>query len=98
METGYYLATLVFAVAALHLINRAVKYVSSYRAASGMRSNESIKVPVKRDDWYMFFHRSDLTGKPEKRNETKPKKSSISSSLVKHTRRDSRPALRKHLS
>jgi len=97
MEPGFYLTTLVFAVAALHLINKSITYVSGFLAASGMRSNESRKVPAKRDDWYMFFHLSDLIGKPEKKNETKPENTSISSSLGKHKRRDSRPALRRQL-
>jgi hypothetical protein len=95
MEPGLYLTTLVFAVAALHLINKAVTYVSGFLAASGMRSNKSRKVPAHRDDWYMFFHRSDLLGKPENKN--KKKNTSISSSSTKYKRRDSRPALRRHL-
>lgn len=98
MEPGFYLTTLVFAIAALHLINKVVTFVTGFRASSGMRPSESSKQPVQRDDWYMFFHRSDLTGKPVDKNETKRENALInSSSSGKHKRRDSRPTLRRHL-
>jgi len=98
MEPGFYLTTLVFAVAVLHLINRAVTSVTRFLAASDLRLNESRKKPVQRDDWYMFFHRSDLIGKPKEKNNTNRNNMSISSpSSEKQKRCDSRPVLRRHL-
>lgn len=61
MEPGYSLTILVCAVGALHLAWRAGAYMSKYIASSkGLQAGAAKS--VKRDDWYMFFHRSDLTG------------------------------------
>jgi hypothetical protein len=97
MEPGIYLTALVFAVAALHLINKVVTYASSFRAASDIRPDKSTKASTQRDDWYMFFHRSDLTGEPEKKTKNKQENKKIGSSPGNYQRRDSRPALRRHL-
>ncbi len=57
MESGIYLSALVFGVGIVHLAVRAASFFSSgKRAASGKYSN------AVRDDWYMFFNRSQLTG------------------------------------
>lgn len=97
MEPGFCMTTLVFAVAVLHLINKTIAYVSRFLAASGRTSNEPRKGSVQRDDWYMFFHRSDLLGKLEVKHEIRRKNTSItSSSTKKQKKRDPRPALRRH--
>jgi hypothetical protein len=97
MEPGIYFTTLVFAVGALHLLSKVVAYVTGYLAASGLRPDKSSRVPAHRDDWYMFFHRSDLTGEPEKKTKNKQENKKIGSSPGNYQRRDSRPALRRHL-
>lgn len=99
MEPGIYLTALVFAVAGLHLLNKTITHVSKFLAASGMMKNESASnVPTYRDDWYMFFHRSDLTGEPKKTMKKSKDNKNISSSSGKYKRRDSRPVLRSYLS
>jgi hypothetical protein len=98
MEPGFYLTTLVFAVAVLHLLNRTVTSVARFLAASGLRSNESRDKPGQRDDWYMFFHRSDLIGKPKKKDNTSKINMSIRPPFSEKQKRcDSRPVLRRHL-
>lgn len=96
MEPGIYLTALVFAVSALHLLNNVIRYVSSFHAASAKRPDESSKQPAHRDDWYMFFHRSDLTGDVKKKIRTTQGSTIISSSRSKNKRRDSRPALHRY--
>ena len=97
MEPGMYLTALVFAVAVLHLLNNMIRYVGSFRATSGKRSNVSSKLPTHRDDWYMFFYRSSLTGKAEKKIRNTQGKTTISSSFKRNKKRDSRPVLRHYL-
>jgi hypothetical protein len=96
MEPGMYMTGIVFAIGALHLVTRVVTYVSRYYAESASVQARAKKAPVQRDDWYMFFHRSQLTGEPEKNNITRPiaVQPSVSSRINK--RRDSRPALRRY--
>lgn len=93
MEPGVYFATLVFAVAALHLIARGV---NSFRRTFKSSQPGSGKKVTKRSDWYMFFHCSDLTG--EKTQPTLPKTNgrNISTSTKKNSRKDSRQSLRRH--
>jgi len=99
MEPGIYFTALVLAVAGLHLLNKVVTYVSSFRAASGLRQNSSKKASTQRVDWFVFFRCSDLTGEPEKKVRNKQQVNKhISSSPSNHKRRDRRPVLRRHLS
>lgn len=95
MEPGIYLTTLVFAVAALHLINKAATFVIRYRAASSKKVHEVRKAPAHRDDWYMFFHQSDLTG--DLKHKTTNKQGNKKINTEKQQRGDSRPVLRNHL-
>lgn len=95
MEPGIYLTTLVFAVAALHLINKAATFAIRYRAASSKKAHEVRKAPAHRDDWYMFFHQSDLTG--DLKHKTTNKQGTKKINPGKHRRNDSRPVLRNHL-
>lgn len=96
MEPGIYLTGMVFAIGALHLITRLVTYVSHYYAASAMGQARSQKAPVHRDDWYVFFHRSDLTG--ESLEKTTQKRDDKRSNISPRSsgRSDSRPALRRY--
>jgi len=91
MESGIYLTAMVLAVGALHLITRIAAYVGRYYAASGRGQARPPKAPVHRDDWYVFFHRSDLTGdSPVKKSEKR------AGTRTNTKRRDSRPALRRY--
>lgn len=95
MEPGIYLTILVFAVAALHLTNKAVTFVIRYNAASSIKAHKAKKAPTHRDDWYMFFHQSDLTGNLKHKTTNKQGNKKINTG--KHQRSDSRPVLRSHL-
>lgn len=97
MEPGIYLTALVFAVVALHLLDKVVTAVSSFLAASGIRLSKPSKAPSKRDDWYMFFHRSDLIGESDQKPKKKPKNKKTNSFQGKYQRRDSRPLLRSQI-
>jgi len=66
MEPRIYLTALVLAVGVLHLVWKLVDVVKSYYAASGRKGLITQKAAVKRDDWYMFFYCSDLTGVKKK--------------------------------
>lgn len=57
METGIYLTALVFGVGFVHLAVQAASFMSSGKKAQSEKQKN-----VVRDDWYMFFHRSQLTG------------------------------------
>ena len=96
MESGIYLTGMVFAIGALHLITRLVTYVSRYYAASGIGQARSQKAPVRRGDWYVFFHRSDLTGESEEKKSNMRGDTRSDVSPGKSKRRDSRPALRRY--
>ncbi|PHR26374.1 MAG: hypothetical protein COA36_12350 [Desulfotalea sp.] len=97
MEPGFYFTALVFAVATLHLINRAVFYVNSIFLASGMKPNHPAKTANQRDDWYMFFHRSALYGNMGKQATKRSTNNTTSSPPECFQRRDPRPALRKQI-
>jgi hypothetical protein len=95
MEPGIYFTALVFAVGALHLLSKVVAHVTGYLAASGLRPDKSKRLPAHRDDWYVFFHRSDLTGESQKKTKKKQQNKSANSSAGKYQRPDSRPELRR---
>jgi hypothetical protein len=96
MEPGIYLTGMVFAVGVLHLATRLVTYVSRYYAASAFGQAGSKKAPVHRDDWYVFFHRSDLTGESESSTAISrgDRRSGVSPGARR--KRDSRPVLRRY--
>lgn len=58
METGMYLSALVFGVGIVHLAVQAASFLSSRKRVD----LEALQSNVSRDDWYMFFRRSQLTG------------------------------------
>lgn len=95
MEPGMYLTLLVLAIATLHLVNKTVTFVMRYRAASITKNRKAITSHNPRDDWYMFFHQSDLTGKLKNTTSKRSGKKDIDTS--KYKRGDSRTALRNHM-
>jgi hypothetical protein len=66
MVPGIYLTELVLAVCVLHLVWRLRKAIRRFRASSVRTQRAASKSAVQRDDWYMFFHCSDLTGEKKK--------------------------------
>lgn len=96
MEPAMYMTGMVLAVGALHLVTRVVTYVSRYHAASKSGRAKSKKVPVHRDDWYMFFHRSDLTGESRDKRSSTRKDNHSDISPGTRQRRDTRTALRRY--
>lgn len=95
MEPGMYFVWLVMGIGALHLVWNLAAYVSRFQSASEVRRTDSEGKIVSRDDWYMFFHCSDLTGQiaGNQRNKTVPKSSGRSAGTSRQ--RDSRlPATR----
>lgn len=96
MEPRIYLTGMVFAIGVLHLATRLVTYVSRYYATSAFGQARSKKSLVHRGDWYVFFHRSDLTGESEESTSNKRGERRSDVSPVSSKRRDSRPALRRY--
>jgi hypothetical protein len=93
METGYIFSALVFAIAAFHVIWKLVEHTTRLFKTSGLRSGSG-KAATRRDDWYMFFHRSDLTGQND---ENRPAKRTGTAARTPG-RKDTRPAARQYLS
>lgn len=59
MESGLLFSTLVLTVGALNLIDRIIHFLTT----RVMVQDRDASTKTTRDDWYMFFNRSDLTGK-----------------------------------
>jgi len=59
MESGFYFTALIIGIGAFHLISQVVDHFGKH-----MHAKSNIKKQT-RDDWYVFFHCSDLTGKKE---------------------------------
>ncbi|MFT5698505.1 MAG: hypothetical protein ACI8ZB_001360 [Desulforhopalus sp.] len=98
MEPRIYLTALVLAVGGLHLVCRLVDVVSRFHAASSRARTGTHKAAVKRDDWYMFFHCSDLTGDKKETVHPKRTEKETSSSQGARLRSDSRPSARRYIS
>lgn len=94
MEPGFYLTTLVFAVAALHLVSRGI---DAYRRNVKTAAKAKSKTPKKRSDWYMFFHCSALTGETKEKTVRSEKYKDISANKGTSKVKDSRPSLRSNL-
>lgn len=90
METGIYFTALVLAVGVLHLVQKVIECIHRFKAPFGKTYNSVPKVPVKRDDWYVFFHCSDLIGKPLKHPEEQNTMRETSATVRKHQKHDSR--------
>jgi hypothetical protein len=58
MESGIYLSALVFGIGVAHLAVRAASFFNGRKSADTAGKHTD----TRRDDWYMFFHRSQLTG------------------------------------
>ncbi len=89
METGIYFFALMAGVAALHLITTAV---NAYKKTTRNSETEYTTTRrVKDDDWYMFFHVSDLVGK-----KVLPKTPSNTTTVSNQRKKSQkRPALRR---
>lgn len=61
MEPGFIFTILVFSIGAIHLVRNASDLLGKWwgREQHFIPGNQSLQ---KRDDWYVFFHRSVLTG------------------------------------
>ncbi len=57
MEPGIYLSALVLGIGVAHLAVRAASFFNGTKPAETAGHADT-----KRDDWYVFFHRSQLTG------------------------------------
>lgn len=97
MEPGIYLTALVLAVGVLHLVGKLAESVSHFHAASGKTQPGADKATEHRDDWYMFFHCSDLTGVTKEKAHKKRANSETGSSQGTRQRRDSRPASHRYI-
>ena len=63
MEPAIYFTIFVLAIGVLQLICNVKSYISKFVATDQQLRASTTSQPTKRDDWYMFFHRSDVTGK-----------------------------------
>jgi hypothetical protein len=65
MEPGFYFTALVIGTGVFHLVCQVADHLEKRLHSHSFRKNLSSRKTRKRDDWYMFFHRSQLTGKEE---------------------------------
>lgn len=70
MEPATYLAIMVFSVGALHLVWQAASHIGKLLGKSQQTLTYGQRSKNRRDDWYVFFHRSDLTGPESSREKT----------------------------
>ncbi len=66
MEYGFYLMSLVLGCALFHLISRAIEQYASWRIRTGKNAIRAYRQSPERDDWYVFFRSSSLTGSPQR--------------------------------
>jgi len=68
MSTGIVLIGLIAAVSLMHLTANTTHALARLRGSQSRDQRQMMAASGKRDDWYVFFHCSDLAGK-----ETAPK-------------------------
>lgn len=99
MEPGMYFTLLVFSVAGLQLVWQAAARLSKWLGMSNQNLMYGNRRQAKRDDWYVFFHRSDLTGSL---NETSSVDTTVNqrpaSTAPRKRKGANRPVARIHLS
>jgi hypothetical protein len=67
MEPTTYFTLLVLGIGAIHLVCQAFDKIGTWK---GKTQQIYGKRTQSRDDWYVFFHRSDLTGPAKRRNKS----------------------------
>ncbi|WP_028580946.1 hypothetical protein [Desulfogranum japonicum] len=92
MEPIQYFAVVVAAVGALHLLSVCTKYASRQNTEKKKSVDKAEGIDSRRDDWYVFFHCAQLTGRqsvPNKAQNPQP-----STKKIKKPGKQRRPALR----
>lgn len=69
MEPGIYLTALVFGIGALHLVNQFASSIGKLLNSAERNQAWTDRSQPRRDDWYVFFHCSDLIGKTDRDRE-----------------------------
>lgn len=70
MEPATILTIMVFSVGALHLVWQAASRIGKLLGKSQQSLTYGKHSTNCRDDWYVFFHRSDLTGPEQGRDKS----------------------------
>ena len=94
MEPGFYFTALVIGTGAFHLVSQIADHISKTMHSKSDKQNLSAKKAPKRDDWYVFFNCSDLTGKQEDTHINYPGKQQNKKSSSRRRRADKRTAAR----
>ena len=69
MELTTIFTGLVLAVGIFHVIAQASNFIRRYLFSGGSKVVGVSRKATSRDDWYMFFHCSDLTGERREKNQ-----------------------------
>jgi len=89
METGTVITGFVLYMGGLHLLWQASDRLSKWWTKNKTVTTLAQKQRIKRDDWYVFFHLSDLTGtaRPQKSHSSRIKKNSTTKNNLPKKRR-----------
>lgn len=97
MEPATYFSIFVLGVGALHLACQAVDRFASWMGKTQQHTTYS-KRTQNRDDWYVFFHRSELSGSETSRKKKTSLGDRPSASTAKRRKRSGRLVARVNLS
>ncbi len=98
MEPATFFTIMVFSVGALHLVWRAADSIGKLLGKNQQSLTYGKRKENHRDDWYMFFHRSDLTGPETTRDMSTSTGDHPSASSTRRRKSSKRPVARVHLS
>jgi hypothetical protein len=93
MEPTVIFTILVFSVGALHLVWQAAGHIGKFHQKNLKNLTSSKRKNYYRDDWYVFFHRSDLTGTRSDKDGNISVGSRPSATSVKRRTRSRRPVV-----
>lgn len=90
MEPATYFTIFVIGICALHLACQAADRIGTWMGKTQQHMTYGKTTKQSRDDWYVFFHRSDLTGQVENLDKNQSKIDRPTVSRSKRARKSSR--------
>lgn len=98
MEPATILTIMVFSVGALHLVWQAASGIGKLLGKTQQNLTYGKRSKSHRDDWYVFFHRSDLTGPDTSKEKSKSLSDRQSTSSTRRRKSSRRLVARVNLS
>ncbi|WP_163339417.1 hypothetical protein [Desulfopila sp. IMCC35008] len=90
MELNMIFSSLILLIGAFHLAAQVSSFIQRYFFSTNNKVLGTEKKATVRDDWYLFFHCSKLTGNPKEKKQTVPSSEQLTTKTKTVTTKDDR--------